>query len=473
MSVELLKPQGTPRPGVGIVHLGLGAFFRAFGIPWIAEAMETSGGDWGVVGVSLRSPTVRNALAPQGFAYTAAELAPSGGTLRVIETVQDVLVAPEDPLALLDRMSDPMVKLVTLTITEKGYCHNPATGTLNPDHPDIRADLAGELPKSAVGFIVRALQRRKAAGRAPFTVLSCDNLPENGRVTRGVVLELAEKIDPELAAWIAEEGRFPCSMVDRIVPATTDDDIARLEAETGRHDAGPVMHEPFRQWVIEDDFVNGERPDFGAVGVQMVSDVVPFEHMKLRMLNAAHSSMAYLGYLAGHETISAVACDPVFSRFVEGLWKREIIPALAAPEGVDLEEYAAQLLERFRNPAIRHRTWQIAMDGSQKLPQRILATLEENHANGRPSPGLELAVAGWMRYVGGVDEKGEAIDVQDPLAERLRALSDGASDENRVQALLSVREVFSSAQAVALEPGVAAAYDRLLEVGARNAVGEI
>ena len=292
--------------------------------------------------------------------------------MREITVLNDVLVAPEDPAAVLAAMADPAVKIVTLTVTEKGYCHNPATGALNFDHPDIRHDLSHDLPVSAPGYLVRALAARKAAGHAPFTVLTCDNLPENGKLVRGIVLELAERIDPALADWIAAEGRFPSTMVDRITPATTDADIERIERLTGTPDAAPVMHEPFAQWAVEDDFVGGARPDLDAAGVEMVSDVTAHEHMKLRMLNGTHSALAYIGYLAGHETIADTMADPVFAGYARALWA-EIMPAVTAPEGVSLPDYADALFDRYANPAIRHRTWQIAMDGSQKLPQRFWA----------------------------------------------------------------------------------------------------
>ncbi len=461
-------------PGVGIVHLGLGAFFRAHGAIYIAEAMKASGGDWGIVGVSLKSPTTRDRLAPQGCAYTALELGPDGENPQIIEAVQDVLVAPENPEAVLALMADPKVRIVSLTVTEKGYCHEPSTGALNKSHPDIVHDLSAELPRSAPGFLVRALQRRKAAGHAPFTVMTCDNLPENGRVVRGVVLELARAIDPDLADWIEAEGAFPATMIDRIVPATKDEDIERLAEMTGRLDCAPVLHEPFRQWVVEDVFVGGARPDLGAVGVQLVEDVTPFEHMKLRMLNGTHSSLAYLGYLAGHETIADTMGDEAFVRFVCYLWRSEIIPTLTPPPSEDLAAYANALQARYANPAIRHRTWQIAMDGSQKLPQRILGTLAENYQAGRDAPGLLLAVAAWMRYVGGTDEQGEPIDVRDPLAERLRDLSDGASGaEDKVRALLSVRDIFPAELAHTSEADLIASYQGLLEQGARQSVNQL
>ncbi len=461
-----------PLPGIGIVHLGLGAFFRAHGAIYVADAMAASGGDWGILGVSLRNPGIRDALAPQGGMYTALELAPEGPKARVIDAVQRVLVAPEDPQAVLDAMADAAVRIVSLTVTEKGYCHEPATGRLNLDHPDIRHDLAHPLPVSAPGYLVRALQRRRAAGLLPFTVLTCDNLPGNGPLLRGLVLDLARRIDPALADWIDTHGRFPATMVDRIVPATTPEDLARASALTGQHDAAPVVHEPFRQWVIEDDFVGGQRPDLGAVGAQMVQDVAPFELMKLRMLNGTHSSLAYLGYLGGHQTIADCMADPAYRALVRRLWAQEIIPALTPPPGIDLSAYAAALEDRFANPAIRHRTWQIAMDGSQKLPQRILGTLEANLAAGRSSPGLMLAIAAWMAYVGGTDEQGKPIDVRDPLAARLRDLSNGPP-ETRVAALLSVREVFPQSLASAIAPGVTQAFLTLQAKGARRAVSEM
>jgi fructuronate reductase len=459
---------------VGIVHLGLGAFFRAHGALYVAEAMAASGGDWGIVGISLVRPAIRDLLAPQGFAYTAVELGPEGETARVVDVVQDVLVAREDPEAVLQRMADPEVCVVTLTVTEKGYCHEPSTGALNRGHPDIVHDLAHAGPRSAPGFLVRALARRRAAGLRPFTVLCCDNLPENGRVVRGVVLELAGALDPGLADWIAAESAFPCSMVDRIVPATREADVARLAARTGVLDRAPVLHEPFRQWVVEDRFVDGARPDLAAAGVELVADVTPYEHMKLRMLNGSHSALAYLGYLAGHETVAETVADPVFERFVRHLWAAEIVPGLTPPPGVRLAAYADALLARYRNPAIGHRTWQIAMDGSQKLPQRILGTVAENLAGGRPVAGLTLAVAAWMRYVGGRDERGGRIDVRDPLAERLRALSDSAADPaGKVAALLGVREVFAPdlAADAGFREGLAAAYAALVADGARSAAG--
>ncbi len=439
------------------MHLGPGAFSRAFLIPWVEEA-----GGWDVIGVSLQSAATRDALRGQGYDYTALELGPQGEVTRRVRGLTGMLVAPEDPGAVIGAMADPATRIVSLTITEKGYCHDPATGQLNPGHPDIRADAENDLPRSAPGYIVRALARCRAAGTAPFTVLSCDNLPDNGIVTRRVVTGLARLIDPDLADWIADSVAFPSTMVDRIVPATTADDIAHVARSTGRPDAAPVKHEPFRQWVIEDDFPQG-RPNLAAVGVQMVADVAPFEAMKLRMLNGTHSALAYLGYLAGHRTIADAVADPALAAFTRHLWTAEIIPSLTPPPGTSLTDYARTLAGRYANPAIRHSTWQIAMDGSQKLPLRILGTLADGLNAERDVDGLLLVVAAWMRYVGGMDEAGAAIEVKDPLAGRLRAASgQGVAD------LLALREVFDPALATRIADPLQAVYAGLVDHGARE-----
>lgn len=473
LPVDRLARSDRPRPGTGIVHLGLGAFFRAFGCIYVADAMAASGGDWGIIGVSLRSPSTRDALKPQGWAYTSVTLGPDRAEARVIEVLNDILVAPEDPEAVLAAMADPRVKIVSLTVTEKGYCHNPATGALNTDHPDIRYDLSHTVPRSAPGFLVRALQRRRDAGLSPFTVLTCDNLPENGKLVRGVVLEFARLTDPALADWIADHGRFPATMVDRITPATTQADVESVAVLTGHHDAAPVMHEPFKQWAIEDDFVGGERPDLPLAGAEMVADAGRHEQMKLRMLNGTHSALAYAGYLAGHETIADTVADPVFADYSRRLWS-EIMPAVTAPAGVRLHDYADALFDRYANPSIRHRTWQIAMDGSQKLPQRILGTLCANLDAQRPSPALCLAVAAWMRYVCGTDESGRPIDVRDPHAERLRALTVGLDKPSDiVSALLTLGGVFPPEQVPYLKPPLIAAAERLWALGSRAAIQDL
>jgi fructuronate reductase len=463
---------------LGIVHLGLGAFARAHLATYLDDALAIEPGAWGIAGVSLKRPDQRDKLAPQDGLYTALERDGSGATARIVGCVKATLVAPEDPEHLLAMMTDRAARIVSLTVTEKGYCHDPATGALDEHHPDIVHDLEnpGE-SRSAIGIIVEALERRRSAGFGPFTVLCCDNLPHNGRTVEGLVRDFAALRDGGLATWIEAHGAFPSTMVDRIVPASTNADLQAAAEATGLWDASPVVHEPFRQWVIEDRFIEGARPAWDRVGAEIVSDVAPYEAMKLRLLNGAHSALAYLGYLAGHETIADTVADPAFSAYVAGLWREEIIPVVDAPPGVDIAAYAGQLLARFENKAIRHRTWQIAMDGSQKLPQRLLGTVRDRLAQGAPIRRLALAVAAWIRYVGGVDEKGQPIEVKDPLALALRSALDAAGDApaQRVGAALRFEAVFGPdlPQAPAFREAVTSAYADLVKRGAREAAGAV
>jgi fructuronate reductase len=476
---------GTRLPGYDrsrlrprIVHLGLGAFVRAQFAEYTDDALALGGSDWGIVGVSLQRPDQRDRLAPQDGLYTALARDSAQVSARIIGCVIDVLVAPEDPEAVIAAMASAECRIVSLTVTEKGYCCDPATGALNVGHPDITADLANpDAPRSAVGFIVAALERRRAGGLQPFTVLCCDNLPHNGKLLAGLVDAFARHRDAALADWIAARSAFPSTMVDRIVPAATDADLADAARLTGLEDQGVVTHEIFRQWVIEDRFVGDSRPAWKAVGAQLVRDVAPYEHMKLRLLNGAHSALAYLGYLSGHETIMEAVADDTLRRFTLDLWREEIIPVVPAPPGVDLNAYAAELMRRFENRAIRHRTWQIAMDGSQKLPQRLLSTIRERLARNLPVTRLAHAVAAWIRYVGGVDEAGQAIDVRDPLAAQLRATLDAAGNDPaaRVAAILGVDAVFGvdlRGNAVFVA-AVAAAYAAIVSLGARAATAQL
>jgi fructuronate reductase len=353
----------------GLLHLGLGAFHRAHQAVMTEVVLEAGAHDWGIVAASLRSPATRDALAPQDGLYSVATREDDRQALRVVGALCGLHVAPEDPAALLRAMSDPRIRIVSLTVTEKGYCHDPASGALDEAHPDIRHDLgAPHAPRSAPGFLVEALRRRREAGIAPFTVLCCDNLPANGATVRRVAARLGALRDPGLGAWIAGEVAFPATMVDRIVPATTPEDRARIAAALGCEDAWPVVAEGFSQWVIEEHFPTG-RPDWEIGGATFTADVAPFELMKLRMLNGAHSALAYLGYLAGHETVADAANDPVFAAYLDGLWA-EIAPTLRAPTGVDLPQHAARLLARFRNTALRHRTWQLLRAIHRDLPGR-------------------------------------------------------------------------------------------------------
>jgi fructuronate reductase len=467
-------PEERPEPG--LVHLGIGAFFRAQTALYIEEAMQLRGGDWGVIGVSLRSPTPRDQLAPQDFLYTALERDSGAQRARIIGAVRDILVAPENPLAVLEWMRKPAIKIITLTITEKGYCHDPATGSLNWEHPEILHDIENpQRPRSAIGFIVEALAQRKADRARGFTVISCDNLAKNGKLLSGLVQQFAARRDPALAQWIAQNATFPCSMVDRIVPATTESDLTDVAAITNLTDAAPVVHEPFRQWVIEDDFVEGTRPAWDLCGAQFVKNVAPYEDMKLRLLNASHSALAYLGYLSGRETISEAVSDPVLRAFVNKLWQGEIIPVMTPLPGIDLGDYTRKLLARFSNTAIRHRTWQIAMDGSQKLPPRILSTMRARLARQMPAPLLTLVTAAWIRYVRGVDDAGKAIDVSDPLAGEMQARLKAAKGPiEEVDAMLSMQAIFGDLSGHAgFRAALLESYDALSRQGAHAAAARL
>ncbi len=461
------RTQITP----GIVHLGIGAFHRAHMAVYVDDLLKDHP-DWAIVGASLRRPDTKEALEPQDGLFTVAVRDASGTHHRIIGSILKVLDANNEREDLLELMASPQIRIVSLTVTEKGYCHDPATGELDQRHPDIVHDLANpQAPKSAPGMLVEALARRKAAGIAPFAVMSCDNLPSNGETVKRIVSRFAQLRDAEPGQWVADVA-FPGTMVDRIVPSTTDADRAMIAELTGPDDAWPIMTEPFTQWVIEDHFPDG-RPPFERAGAQMVADVEPFERMKLRMLNGSHSTMAYLGYLAGYEYISDVMGDDDFVRLIHGLMTEEAMATLDMP-GVDLGAYRDQLLERFRNPALKHRTWQIAMDGSQKLPQRLLGTIRDRIAAGQPFERLGLGVAAWMRYVVGIDEKGENIDVRDPLAMRMMAIAADAGDDAEAlyEGLVGLSEVFGSDLAgnQAFGETVATHLDSLFEMGVKDTV---
>jgi fructuronate reductase len=412
----------------GIVHLGLGAFMRAHLAAYNDDALDR-GGDmaWGICGVSLRHPDTRDALAPQQGLYTLAlrdadEHGAARQLSRVIGGVCEMLVAPEDPGALLQRIASPEARIVSLTVTEKGYCHDPASAALRRDHADIVHDLAhAAAPRSAIGFIVRGLALRRAGGAGGLTLLSLDNLPANGRVLRGLVLSFAEALgDPALVDWIADHCSFPCSMVDRIVPRSTDADREAIGHALGLHDAWPVLAEPFIDWVLEDRFAAGRPAWPGVRYVAAEADVAAWERLKLRMVNGAHSALAYLGVVAGWKTVDAAMARPALRGFLDTMLRDEVEPTLA---GLAVPpDYRQRLLQRFANPALAHRCAQIAMDGSQKIPQRLLATLRDRLAAGAPIAHLALALAGWLHFLRGQDEAGKPYAIDDPLAAPLQAL---------------------------------------------------
>jgi len=458
-----------------IVHFGFGAFHRAHQALLTNRVLNAKGGDWGICEISLFSGDVlMSQLRAQDHLFTVLEKGAEGNQPIIVGAVNECLNAKLDSLAaIIEKFCEPQVAIVSLTITEKGYCIDPATGKLDMQNARIIHDLENPAePHSAPGILAEALHRRRERGLPAFTVLSCDNIPDNGHVVKNAVLGMAQKRSPELAAWIDEQVSFPGTMVDRIVPAATDASLAEITQALGVEDPCAISCEPFIQWVVEDNFVAG-RPEWEVAGVQMVHDVLPWEQMKLRMLNGSHSFLAYLGYLAGYAHINECMEDASFRAAARRLMLDEQAPTLRITD-VDLTAYADSLIDRFANPALQHRTWQIAMDGSQKLPQRMLEGIRVHLERGSAWPLLALGVAGWIRYVSGTDERGNAIDVRDPLSDKIRMAVEASSDADRVNALVALSEVFGDAlaQNAVFVEAVNQAYQRIVRRGARQAVIE-
>ena len=408
------------RAGIGIVHLGPGAFHRAHQAVFTDDALTLSGGDWAICGISLRTSSLRDALGRQDFLYTLA-VHDREVQFRVIGAIRELLALGQDFDRAIERLVSPHTRIVTLTITEHGYCLDSA-GALDFQRPEIQRDLARPgAPATAVGLLVESLRRRRATGVAPFTVISCDNLAFNGSRLGRAVAAFAERVDTDLVRWIGDSVQFPNTMVDSITPATDDALRDLVAARTGLHDAWPIKRERFSQWVVE--HFHGPRPDWEAAGVQFTDDVGAFEAAKLRLLNAPHSGIAYLGTLAGYRTVREAFGDALFEDFLVAMTEREIIPLLDPPRStageIDLTGYRDEIFERFRIPTIEHRLSQICRDGSQKLPQRVLGAIRTNLAAGRRFDGLAMIVAGWRQFCADKVLRGESI--ADPLADAIAA----------------------------------------------------
>lgn len=433
--------QGT---GIGIVHLGIGAFHRAHQAVYTDTAMALEGGDWGIVGVSLRSAAVSDQLMPQDCLYSVLTEDAESSDIRLVGSVQRVLVAPRNPAAVVACLADPNVQIVTLTITEKGYKLAADGNTLLRGDEDVRADLANpEQPRTALGLLALGLRVRAAAGATPLTILSCDNLSENSRRLRGVLQEYLADTFVEVLPWLDQHVRFPCCMVDRIVPAMTAEQLQRQSQALGLADEAGVSTEPFSQWIIEENFA-AARPAWERAGAQFVDSVLPFEAIKLRLLNASHSAIAYCGLLAELETVDAVMRDAALRAFIETLMTRELMPALTVPADFDIAAYRDKLLQRFTNPCLHHRCAQIAMDGSEKISQRWLPGLQQ--ARGE---GLAKALAAWCYFI-----LHTGLGVDDPQATPLLAARDSAEPvaSRVVQALACAR----------INAGTVADFDQLV-----------
>ncbi len=398
--------------GVGIVHLGIGAFHRAHQAVMTDDALAANGGDWRIVGVSLRSDAIARAMTPQNGLYTLLERDGSGTKARVINAIDHVIAV--DSGATLRALCDPAIRIVTLTVTEKGYGVDQSTRTPDTNHPSVAADLGNpDTPSGVLGLLTAAIIQRRKQGHLPFTVLSCDNLPENGALLRDGVVGFARLTQgDDVANWIADNIAFPSSMVDRITPAAIPETQAEALAQTGCEDQAAIETEPFIQWVIEDNFPSG-RPQWEAGGALFVPDVGPYEAMKLTMLNGSHSMLAYAGFLTGHKYVRDVMSNPHLEKLVQRHLSNaaQLLPVLS---GIDFNEYADALADRFRNPAIAHETYQIAMDGTQKLPQRIFSPAMIALENGQDLQPFAFATAMWMRYCLGRLDDGTTYELRDP-----------------------------------------------------------
>ncbi|NTI45018.1 D-mannonate oxidoreductase [Agrobacterium sp. B131/95] len=421
----------------GIVHIGLGAFHRAHQAIYTDAALAHAFGNWGIVGVSLRSTEIAQDMRAQDCLYSVVARDRSGDSVRVVGSIVEALAANDDGEAVLGRLADPAIQIVTLTVSEKAYGIDPISGGLDYAHPAIAEDLKSPTrPTGVIGYLTEGLARRKAAGLPPFTVLCCDNLPSNCRIVRRLVIEMAATRDPALAEWISETVSFPCSMVDRIVPAATAETRARAEKLLGVEDRLSIEAETFSQWVIEDDFV-GDRPTWEAGGALFVENVEPYEKMKLRLLNGSHSLIAYLGQLQKLEFVRDVMAVPENVALVRRHMQAAVRTLDPVP-GIDLTHYMDQLVERFANPAIAHRTQQIAMDGSQKLPQRLFQPAVDAISSGSDAAEFAFATAVWIAYL----KQAETID--DPRGRELQKAAADATPADEAASFFAIAGLFPS-----------------------------
>jgi mannitol 2-dehydrogenase len=455
--------------GQAIMHVGVGGFHRAHQALYTDDLLnQGEDSQWGFCGVGLlkHDARIRDVMQSQDCLYTLVERSLAGDTARVIGSIVNFSFAPDDSQKVIEQMASPTTRILSLTITEGGY-YISSTGELDAQHPDLQRDLANpHEPSCAFGYILEALDRRRLRGLAPFTLMSCDNIQSNGEVAKKMLMAFAELRDPQLKNWMAENCLFPNSMVDRITPATTDEHRALVKEKFGIDDGWPVMTESFKQWVIEDHFVQG-RPKWEQVGAQMTSDVLPYEKMKLRLLNASHQALCYIGMLLGYQLVHETMEDPDIRRLVEKMMDEEVTPILSPVPGVDLTEYKKTLIERFANPAIRDQLSRIGIYGSSGIPKFVLPTVEEQLKRGGPIKLLSFTVASWFRYLNGMDESGKEMPMLDPMAPKLRERAKAAGKDARQ--LLGMREVFSEelANAPAFANQVSDTLDSFYAEGAR------
>ncbi|OKH53329.1 mannitol dehydrogenase family protein [Scytonema sp. HK-05] len=457
----------------GIVHIGVGGFHRAHQALYLDNYFhENPGSEWGICGVGLLEydKRMRDALNSQDCLYTLVERSPEGDRARVIGAIAQYLFAPDNRQAVINALGDPKCRIVTLTITEGGYYYIEGSGEFDANHPTIQYDLQHpDEPIGVYGFLTAALDHRRKQGIAPFTVLSCDNLQGNGNIARKMLTAFAQMRDPELGRWVAEQVAFPNCMVDRITPATTEPDIKMVAEQFGIEDAFPVVAEPFLQWVVEDNFCAG-RPDWEAVGVQMTSDVHPYEMMKIRLLNASHLLIGYLGSLAGYTYVHEVMADPLIRQAVDHLMA-EVTPTLQPVPGIDLDNYKKTLIERFANPKIRDQLPRLCLNSSAKMPKFVLGSVRDALRQGEPIDYMSLTVAAWFRYLNGQDDQGKPIPIDDPMADILTQRARSAGSDPKP--LLSLSEIFGDLpQSSRFVESVTNHLHRLYELGAKETLAQ-
>ena len=429
---------------VGIVHFGTGGFHRAHQAMYLDRLMNDGMAlDWGICGVGVMpaDQKMRDALKSQDCLYTLVTKHPDGHyDARVIGSIIDYLYAPDDTERVIELMAAPTTRIVSLTITEGGYNFHHVTGEFDYENPAVAADLAGTAaPRTVFGLTTEALRRRRERGISPFTIMSCDNIQSNGDVAKRMFAAFALRKNAELGEWVVKNVAFPNAMVDRITPVTTQDDIAQVKQRFEIDDAWPVVCEPFTQWVIEDHFPLG-RPQFEEVSVQLVKDVVPYELMKLRLLNASHQALTYFGYLAGYRYAHEVTQDPLFERFLLNYMEREGTPTLEPVPGVDLDKYRRTLIERFANPEVKDTLARLCAESSDRIPKWLLPVVRANLASGGEIRRSVAVVASWARYAEGVDEKGQPINVVDRMKDELMEIAQRNHDNTT--AFIENREVF-------------------------------
>lgn len=456
----------------GIMHMSVGGFHRAHQAVYTDDILNEAP-EWGICGIGMlpQDKDHVGALQNQDTLYTVLERSAGMDVARIIGAMKEIIHAPAHESAVLQRLCDPAIKILSLTITEKGYCYDEK-GDLNEMHPMVQNDLANpDTPQTAMGYIVAALRQRKTDDTAPFTVMSCDNLPGNGDLTKKIVLQFCDLADKDLKSWIDENVSFPNAMVDRITPVTTPEVISKLQNEFGLDDGWPVICEDFRQWVLEDKFCNG-RPPWENAGVQLVPDVEPYEKMKVRLLNGSHSALSYISYLLGHRDVDAAMVDPLVSEFVRRYMDEDITPSVPDVPGIDLKDYKDTLITRFSNPGIRDQVQRLAEDGSQKIPNAILPCIRYQLEHGGSVKWAALALAGWFKYLTGVDEKLQPIEIKDPLSEKLTARAKIEPD-NPVP-LLNIKEIFGDdlVQSEHLVTEIKAALEGLNKNGAAQTLKE-